>query len=53
MTVLPLPDRIEDAEDLGRAIFDGDKAKKAAKKGAFHPRVFIEREVKRNFRSTV
>ena len=44
MTILPLPERIEDAEDLRRAIFDSEKAKKAARKGTFHPRVFIERD---------
>jgi hypothetical protein len=43
VTVPPLPDVIEDAEDLGRAIFDGKKAA-AAKKGKFHPRVFTERD---------
>jgi hypothetical protein len=44
MTVLPLPDVVDDGEDLGRAIFDSAKAKRAAKMGEFHPRVFIERD---------
>jgi hypothetical protein len=41
--MIELPAEIDDCETLGRCVFDG-KVHKAAQKGNFHPRVFIERD---------
>jgi hypothetical protein len=39
-----LPETISDTEGLGRAIFDTQKAARAARDGAIHPNVFREKD---------
>jgi hypothetical protein len=39
-----LPDVVGNDETLGRAVFDSQKARRAARDGAIHPKIFREKD---------